>query len=435
MKWFHFAAVDAPLATSKQLKIEQVDSHQLAQKFGTPLYVYSKQGITAGFQAYQQELAGSPHLICYAVKANSNLAVLNLLAQLGAGFDIVSIGELERVITAGGDPAKVVFSGVGKQVDEIRRALQVGVLCFNVESFSELYDIQAQAQQLNKTARIALRINPNVDPKTHPYIATGLKESKFGIAIDDALALYEIAAQCSHIEISGVDCHIGSQITDTEPFMHALQRLILLIKQLQHKGITLSHLDIGGGLGVDYEELSSISPQRYLQSARQLLYENGLSDLTLIVEPGRSIVAQAGILLTSVTRLKQTSTKHFAIVDAAMNDLIRPALYQAKHTILNTQQRAEEKTVDGLTPQKYDIVGAICESGDYLAKAYTLSLQRQDLLAIFSTGAYGFSMSSNYNSRGRAAEVIVDYDQAYLVRRRETIADLYANEYLLPNNA
>ena len=426
MDWFTFqSAAD----TSQTLFAEHVPVEQLAQQFGTPLYVYSRRGLETGFLAYQQAIADWPHLICYAVKANSNLAVLNVLARLGAGFDIVSVGELERVLAAGGDPAKVVFSGVAKQRHELRRALEVGVHCFNIESEQELERLQEEAQAMGCVARISLRVNPDVDARTHPYISTGLKDNKFGIDIHKAIDVYNRARELSHIDIVGIDCHIGSQLTCTKPFLDALDRLLLLMDQLKAQGIHLQHLDIGGGLGVPYQDEEVPAPADYLVAVKQRLVERGYGELTLLVEPGRSIAGQAGILLTRVELIKSTGQKHFAIVDGAMNDLLRPAIYQAWHTIVNTIKPAD-RTAD---ERVYDVVGPVCESGDFLGKERTLSIREGDLLAVYCAGAYGFVMSSNYNTRNRAAEVMVDGDNVHQVRRRETIVGQLALESLLPD--
>ncbi|WP_422450548.1 diaminopimelate decarboxylase [Endozoicomonas sp. ALB091] len=425
MEWFTFQPSEP--AAGSELFAEEIPVQQLARQYGTPLYVYSRRALEASYQAYYQAMSDSPHLICYAVKANSNLAVLNVLARLGAGFDIVSVGELERVLAAGGDPARVVFSGVAKQRHEIRRALEVGVHCFNIESEQELERIQEEALAMNQVARISLRVNPDVDARTHPYISTGLKDNKFGIDINRAPAVYARAAELSNIEVVGVDCHIGSQLTTTEPFLDALDRLLLLMDQLQAQGIHLQHLDIGGGLGVQYQDETIPSPADYLVSVKQRLVERGYGDVMLVVEPGRSIAAQAGILLTRVELIKATEQKHFAIVDGAMNDLLRPSIYSAWHTIANTAQHAD---VDS---QVYDIVGPVCESGDFLGKARNLAIREGDLLAVYSAGAYGFVMSSNYNTRNRAAEIMVDGTQSYVIRRRETVAEQFASESLLPS--
>ena len=405
-----------------QLFAEGVALSAIAERFGTPTYVYSRAHIEAQYRAYADALAGMPHLVCFAVKANSNLGVLNVLARLGAGFDIVSRGELERVLAAGGEPGKIVFSGVGKTRDDMRRALEVGVHCFNVESVDELERLQLVAAELGKTANISLRVNPDVDAGTHPYISTGLKENKFGIDIEQAPAVYARAAELANLRIVGVDCHIGSQLTSLPPFLDALERLLALIDQLAAQGIQIQHLDLGGGLGVQYRDEQPPLAGDYIAAVRERLKGRALA---LVFEPGRSIVANAGVLLTRVEYLKHTAHKDFAIVDAAMNDLIRPALYQAWMDVTPVQPR------DGQARQ-YDLVGPICETGDFLAKGRELVLAEGDLLAVRSAGAYGFVMSSNYNTRGRAAEVLVDGEQAFEVRRRETLAELYAGESLLP---
>ena len=405
-----------------QLFAEGVALSAIAERFGTPTYVYSRAHIEAQYRAYADALAGMPHLVCFAVKANSNLGVLNVLARLGAGFDIVSRGELERVLAAGGEPAKIVFSGVGKTRDDMRRALEVGVHCFNVESVDELERLQLVAAELGKTASISLRVNPDVDAGTHPYISTGLKENKFGIDIEQAPAVYARAAELANLRIVGVDCHIGSQLTSLPPFLDALERLLALIDQLAAQGIQIQHLDLGGGLGVQYRDEQPPLAGDYIAAVRERLKGR---ELALVFEPGRSIVANAGVLLTRVEYLKHTTHKDFAIVDAAMNDLIRPALYQAWMDVTPVQPR------DGQA-RHYDLVGPICETGDFLAKGRELVLAEGDLLAVRSAGAYGFVMSSNYNTRGRAAEVLVDGEQVFEVRRRETLAELYAGESLLP---
>ncbi|RON08187.1 diaminopimelate decarboxylase [Pseudomonas brassicacearum] len=405
-----------------ELFAEGVALSAIAERFGTPTYVYSRAHIEAQYLAFADALAGTPHLVCFAVKANSNLGVLNVLARLGAGFDIVSRGELERVLAAGGQPDKIVFSGVGKTRDDMRRALEVGVHCFNVESTDELERLQVVAAELGVRAPISLRVNPDVDAGTHPYISTGLKENKFGIAIADAEDVYVRAAQLPNLEVVGVDCHIGSQLTTLPPFIDALDRLLALIDRLSDCGIYLRHIDLGGGLGVRYRDEEPPLAADYIKAVRERIDGR---DLTLVFEPGRFIVANAGVLLTQVEYLKHTEHKDFAIVDAAMNDLIRPALYQAWMDVTAVRPRA--------TPARaYDIVGPICETGDFLAKDRQLALEEGDLLAVHSAGAYGFVMSSNYNTRGRAAEVLVDGDQAVEVRRRETVAELFAGESLLP---
>ncbi|BDB22657.1 diaminopimelate decarboxylase [Pseudomonas azotoformans] len=405
-----------------ELFAEGVALSAIAQRFGTPTYVYSRAHIEAQYRSFTDALDGVPHLVCYAVKANSNLGVLNVLARLGAGFDIVSRGELERVLAAGGKADKIVFSGVGKTREDMRRALEVGVHCFNIESTDELERLQVVAAEMGVRAPISLRVNPDVDAGTHPYISTGLKENKFGIAIADAEDVYIRAAQLPNLEVLGVDCHIGSQLTSLPPFLDALDRLLALIDRLGECGIYLHHIDLGGGVGVRYRDEEPPLIADYIQAVRERIEGR---DLTLMFEPGRYIVANAGVLLTQVEYLKHTEHKDFAIVDAAMNDLIRPALYQAWMNVTAVTPRASEA-------RAYDIVGPICETGDFLAKDRQLALEEGDLLAVHSAGAYGFVMSSNYNTRGRTAEVLVDGDQAFEVRRRETVAELYAGESLLP---
>lgn len=405
-----------------ELFAEGVALSAIAERFGTPTYVYSRAHIEAQYRSYTDALQGTEHLVCFAVKANSNLGVLNVLARLGAGFDIVSGGELERVLAAGGRADRVVFSGVGKTREDMRRALEVGVHCFNVESTDELERLQVVAAQMGKIAPISLRVNPDVDAGTHPYISTGLKENKFGIAIADAEAIYVRAAQLPNLEVVGVDCHIGSQLTTVDPFLDALDRLLALVDRLAECGIHLRHLDLGGGVGVRYRDEEPPLVADYIKAIRERV---GSRDLALVFEPGRYIVANAGALLTRVEYLKHTAHKDFAIVDAAMNDLIRPALYQAWMAV-------EPVTARQGDARRYDLVGPICETGDFLAKDRELVLAEGDLLAIRSAGAYGFTMSSNYNTRGRAAEVMVDGDQAHLVRRRETLEELFAGESRLP---
>ena len=407
------------------LHMEQVSITELVDCYDTPCYVYSKQAILDVYQAYTDSFASLKHQVCYAVKANSNLAVLGVLAQAGAGFDIVSRGELMRVLAAGGDAARVVFSGVGKTYGDIEYALTQGIGCFNVESISELALINEVAQQLDKSAPISLRVNPNVDAKTHPYISTGLKDNKFGITHEDAIAVYEQAAALSHIDIVGIDCHIGSQLTEVEPFVAALDKVIELIHALREKGIELRHIDLGGGLGVRYIDEMPVSMDEFAAALLPKLSELGL---TVFFEPGRSIVANAGVLLTRVDVLKPTEHKNFAIVDAAMNDLIRPALYQAEMAVIPSVLPSEGIDTDGTQP--WDIVGAICETGDFLAKGRLLALEAGDTLAITGAGAYGFTMSSNYNSRPRASEVMVSDNHHQLIRPRETIESLYENEKL-----
>ena len=406
-----------------ELCAEDVPLTAIAERFGTPTYVYSRAALTEHYLAYADALRDSPHLVCYAVKANSNIGVLNILARLGAGFDIVSVGELERVLVAGGDPDKIVFSGVGKQPAEMARALEVGIHCFNVESEAELEVLSQVAAETGKTARVSLRVNPDVDAKTHPYISTGLRENKFGIDIQRAPEVYRRAQALSHVQVVGVDCHIGSQLTETAPFLDALDRVLLLVDELAESGITLQHIDLGGGLGVCYRDEQPPHPSDYIAQLQQRLAGR---DLTLVLEPGRSIAANAGVLLTRVDYLKTGDEKNFAIVDAAMNDMIRPALYQAWLNI------DPVKPHSGNT-QTWDIVGPVCETGDFLGKDRELALKPGDLLCVGSSGAYGFTMSSNYNSRGRAAEIIVDGDQAYCVREREIFADLIRGESLLPD--
>lgn len=406
-----------------RLFAEDVDLTEIAAKYGTPCYVYSKQTLERHFRAFDTAFGQHPHLVCYAVKANSNLAVLNLLARLGAGFDIVSGGELARVLRAGGNPQKIVFSGVGKTHTEIKWALEVGIHCFNIESLPELQRLNQLAGELDKIAPISIRVNPDVDANTHPYISTGLKENKFGIDIASALEIYLHAAQLPNIKILGVDCHIGSQLTELKPFIDATQRVMHLVTQLQQHGIELQHIDIGGGLGVRYATETPPVPAEYVAALLETL---GTHKYQVLVEPGRAIVANAGILLTQVEYLKTTPAKNFAIVDAAMNDLIRPALYQAWQDIIPVVPREDQEKVC------YDIVGPVCETGDFLGKTRCLALQQGDILAVRGAGAYGFVMSSNYNTRPRAAELIVDGNQVHLVRQRETVNDLLALESVLP---
>ncbi|EHA17102.1 diaminopimelate decarboxylase [Halomonas sp. HAL1] len=409
------------------LYAEDVPLSRIADEHGTPCYVYSKATFERHFRAYTEALGGHPHLICYAVKANSNLAVLGLLAKLGAGFDIVSIGELERVLKAGGDPANVVFSGVAKQAHEMARALEVGIKCFNVESRPELERLNRVAGELGKTAPVSLRVNPDVDAGTHPYISTGLKDNKFGIPVDEALDVYELAASLPNLKVKGLDCHIGSQLTETAPFLDALDRLLMLMERLRERGIEIEHLDLGGGLGVPYRDEKPPQPFDYASQllARLSRWEGGEA-LTLLFEPGRSIAANAGVMLTRVEFLKPGETKNFAIVDAAMNDLIRPALYQAWQAIVPVDTRQTRESA------LYDVVGPVCETGDFLGKERELAIAEGDLLAVRSAGAYGFVMASNYNSRPRAAELMVDGDSCHVVRARETVASLWAGEALLP---
>jgi diaminopimelate decarboxylase len=402
---------------------ENVSIAQIAEKVGTPSYVYSRATLERHWQAFDDAFSDLPHCVCYAVKANSNIAVLNVLARLGSGFDIVSAGELARVIAAGGAPNKVVFSGVGKTKDEIAFALEQGIRCFNVESIAELHRIQEVASSLDKQAPISIRVNPDVDAQTHPYISTGLKENKFGIAIELARSVYLEAKALSHIEISGIDCHIGSQLTSVTPFVDALKRVLLLIDELEAEGIEIKHLDIGGGLGITYNDEVPPTPAEYAHALKPLLTGRTLE---ILMEPGRAIAGNAGVLVTKVEFLKQTEARNFAIVDAAMNDLIRPALYQS-------WQKIQEVILDEKkAKQEYDIVGPVCETGDFLGKGRSLAIEQGDLLAICSSGAYGFTMSSNYNSRPRAAEIMVDGDEFHLIRERETIASLFAGEQILP---
>jgi len=403
-----------------RLHLEDVALDTLAERFGTPLYVYSRQALESAYQAYHDAFAATPHLICYAVKANSSLAILNLFARLGAGFDIVSGGELARVLAAGGDPGKVVFSGVGKTADEMRAALDAGILCFNVESASELHRLNRVAGELGKVAPVSFRVNPDVDPKTHPYISTGLKENKFGVPIADAPALYRLAASLPSLKITGIDCHIGSQLTDLSPLADAADRVLALVDALAAEGITLHHIDLGGGVGIRYHDET---PPDLAAYGRTLAAHFAGRREKLLLEPGRSLVGNAGLLLTRVEYLKPGEDKNFAIVDAAMNDLMRPALYEAYHEIVAVNERP--------TPAKrYDIVGPICETGDFLGFARDLAIEEGDLLALLSAGAYGMSMASNYNSRPRAAEVMIDKNKIYLVRDRETVHDIMSGERL-----
>ncbi len=404
-----------------ELCAEDVSLAQLAEAYGTPAYVYSRATLERHWHAFDDAFAGQPHTVCYAVKANSNLAVLNVLARLGSGFDIVSAGELARVIAAGGDAGKTVFSGVGKTADEIEFALQQGIRCFNVESIAELERINQVAGRINLPAPISIRVNPDVDAQTHPYISTGLKENKFGIAIDEAIDVYQQAAKLPHLQVLGVDCHIGSQLTTVAPFVDALQRVLALIDSLSAAGIEIHHLDIGGGLGIQYEDETPPTPAEYAQAIRAELAGR---QLEILLEPGRAIAGNAGVLLTRVEYLKPSEAKHFAIVDAAMNDLLRPALYQSWQAIEPVSPREGEAV-------NYDVVGPVCETGDFLGKDRSLVLETGDLLAVRSAGAYGFTMSSNYNSRPRAAEVMVDGREHHLVRERETVASLFAGEHLL----
>ena len=405
------------------LYAEDVAVSAIAATHGTPCYIYSRAALEAAFGEYRQALAGCEHLVCYAVKANSNLAVLNVLARLGAGFDIVSVGELERVIAAGGDPAKIVFSGVGKKPGEMARALELGIHCFNLESATELEVLNTVAGTMGVVAPVSVRVNPDVDARTHPYISTGLRENKFGVSVEEALLVYQRAAGLSHVAVVGLDCHIGSQLTQLSPFLDALRRLLALIDTLEGIGISIRHLDLGGGLGVRYRDETPPSIAEYIAAIRR---ELGSRPLALMFEPGRSIAANAGLLVTRVEYLKPTSERNFALVDAAMNDMIRPALYQAWLDIQPVEQHGGAQTA------RWDVVGPVCETGDFLGKDRELSIAPGDLLAVFGAGAYGFSMSSNYNSRGRAPELMVDHDRVHLVRERETIADIMRTEKCLP---
>lgn len=400
---------------------EEIAVADLGERFGTPLYVYSRATLERHFRAFDDAFGEHPHQVCYAVKANSNIAVLNVLARLGAGFDIVSGGELTRVLRAGGDPRKIVFSGVGKTADEMELALKAGIHCFNVESAAELELLNLVAGEQDKTARIAIRVNPDVDAQTHPYISTGLKENKFGIDIEEAPALYQHAADLPHIEVIGVDCHIGSQLTKLTPFEDALRRVLDLVDRLQAKGIPIRHLDLGGGLGVRYRDETPPQPAEYIAA----LLKHIPADMPVHIEPGRAIAANAGLFVTRVLYLKPTVHKNFAVVDGAMNDLIRPSLYSAWMDIIPVEPHDADC-------REWDIVGPVCETGDFLGKQRTLSLENGDLLAIRSAGAYGFSMASNYNSRNRAAEIMVDGDQAYVVRQRESYDEQLRLESLLP---
>ncbi|MFU2046907.1 diaminopimelate decarboxylase [Avibacterium gallinarum] len=407
-----------------QLMAEQVPVAEIAQQFGTPAYIYSRATLERHWHAFDNALGDHPHLICFAVKSNPNLAILNIMAKLGSGFDIVSQGELERVLAAGGDASKVVFSGVAKSEQEIERALNVGIRCFNVESLAELYRINEVAGRLNKIAPISLRVNPDVDAHTHPYISTGLKENKFGVSVDEAREVYRIASQLPHIKITGMDCHIGSQLTEIQPFLDATDRLIVLMQQLAQDGIELKHLDLGGGLGVTYKDENAPHPSEYAKALLAKLKD--YPNLEIILEPGRAITANAGILLTKVEYLKSNESRNFAIVDTGMNDMIRPALYQAYMNIIEVDRSLPRET------KVYDVVGPICETSDFLGKQRELAIAQGDLIAQRSAGAYGASMASTYNSRPRAIEVMVDGDQAHLIKRRETYPELWQLESVLP---
>ncbi|HRX71687.1 MAG TPA: diaminopimelate decarboxylase [Candidatus Competibacteraceae bacterium] len=405
-----------------RLYAEAVPVADIAAAVGTPCYIYSRATIERHWRAFDQAFGAHPHLVCYAVKANSNLAVLNVLARLGSGFDIVSSGELARVLAAGGDPGKIVFSGVGKRRDELEQALRAGIRCFNVESAAELELLKRVAAERGQRAPFSLRINPDVNANTHPYISTGLKQNKFGIDPERALALYEQATVSPHLEIVGVDCHIGSQLTQVAPFVDALNRVLALVARLAEQGIRLRHLDLGGGLGIRYRDEEPPLPAEQAAALMQRLCGQPHE---ILIEPGRAIVGNAGILVTRVELLKQGDAKSFAVVDAAMNDLLRPALYSAWQAIIPVEPRATGES------RRYDVVGPICETGDFLGKDRELNIEAGDLLAVRSAGAYGFAMSSNYNSRPRAAEIMVDGEQFHIVRQRETIADLYAGESVL----
>ena len=409
---------------NNQLMAENLPVKQLAEQFGTPLYVYSRATLERHWHAFNNAFGEHPHLVCFAVKSNPNIAILNIMAKLGSGFDIVSQGELERVLAAGGDAGKVVFSGVAKSRQEIARALEVNIRCFNVESEAELLRINQIAGEMGKIAPISLRVNPDVDAHTHPYISTGLKENKFGVSVEQAREVYKLAATLSNIKIVGMDCHIGSQLTELQPFLDAVDRLIVLMEQLNQDGIYLKHLDLGGGLGVTYTDETPPHPTEYAKALWEKL--SAFRELEIIVEPGRAITANAGILVTKVEYLKSNESRNFAIVDAGMNDMIRPALYQAYMNILEIDRTlAREEKI-------YDVVGPICETSDFLGKQRKLAIAEGDYLAQRSAGAYGASMSSNYNSRPRTAEVMVDGDKAYLIRRRETLNELWQLESLLP---
>ena len=405
---------------NEQLYVEDLPVKQLAEEFGTPLYIYSRATLERHWHAFDSALGKHPHLICYAVKANSNIGILNVMAKLGSGFDIVSQGELERVLAAGGDASKVVFSGVAKSRAEIMRALEVGIRCFNVESVAELHHINQIAGEMEKIAPISLRVNPDVDAHTHPYISTGLKENKFGVSVDEAREVYKLAATLPHVKITGMDCHIGSQLTELQPFLDATDRLIRLMEQLKEDGITLKHLDLGGGLGVTYTDETPPHPSDYAAALLNKLKD--YEDLEIILEPGRAIAANAGILLAKVQYLKSNESRNFAITDTGMNDMIRPALYEAYMNIIEIDRTLEREKAT------YDVVGPVCETSDFLGKQRELAIAEGDYIAQRSAGAYGASMSSNYNSRPRTAEVLVDRNKAHLIRRRENLSELWALE-------
>lgn len=404
-----------------QLYAEAVSLVDIANEFGTPCYVYSRTALTAAYQEFDRAFADRDHLICYAVKANSNLAILNVLARLGSGFDIVSGGELLRVLKAGGDPKKIVFSGVGKNQDEMRAALAADILCFNVESEMELLNLNQLAKEMNKVAPVSLRVNPDVDAKTHPYISTGLKENKFGIPMTEAERIYAAADELTHVHITGLDCHIGSQLTTIDPFIEASNKMLNLLDRLEKQGLHIEHLDLGGGLGIRYSQESPPSIEDYVTA---LCNSVGQRKQRILIEPGRSLIGNTGLLLTRVEYLKHAPHRNFAIVDAAMNDLMRPALYDAYHEILPVVKRPGDTNT-------YQVVGPVCETGDFIGHDRKLNLTKKDLLAVMSAGAYGMSMSSNYNTRPRAAEVMVDNDTAHLIRARETVEQLIASEKIL----
>ena len=405
------------------LYVENISVPTLVEQYGTPLYIYSRATLERHWHAFNDGFGNYPHLICYAVKANPNLAVLDVMARLGSGFDIVSLGELERVLAVGVDAKKIVFAGVGKRRDEIERALEVGILSFNVESIAELKKIETISKEQKKCAPISIRINPDIDAKTHPYISTGLKENKFGINIEEALDLFQYAAAAKHLTVQGIDCHIGSQLTSIEPFLAALERILVIVDQLLQQNIRIHHLNLGGGIGVHYHNENPPHPKEYSKAIQQRLQDY---QIKVILEPGRAIAANAGILVTKIEYLKRNHHKHFAIVDAAMNDILRPAIYSAYHDIIPVIPNKIAKI------HSYDIVGPVCETGDFLGKDRPLALQADDLLAVRTAGAYCFTMSSNYNSRPRAAEIMVDKDQAFLVKPRENLIDLFKNEQHLP---
>ena len=434
-KWRRFTLQLPPLKPKENLPIvnqftlkngelhaENLALSHIAASYDTPCYVYSKAALTQAFNDFSAGLIGTNHLVCFAVKANPNIAILNLFAKLGAGFDIVSGGELARVLAAGGDPQKIVFSGVGKTADEMRAALNAGIFCFNVESASELKRLNEVAKSMGKIAPVSLRVNPNVDAKTHPYISTGLKNNKFGVAFDEAISVYAQAAAMPNIAVHGVDCHIGSQITELAPFIEALDLILGLVDKLEEKDIKISHIDVGGGIGITYADET---PPEFTTYAKAILAKLTNRNVKLLFEPGRALVGNAGVLLTKVEYLKMGEAKNFAIVDAAMNDLMRPALYDAYHDIVALKPRAGDS-------ETYEIVGPVCETGDFLGHDRNLNLAEGDLLAIMSAGAYGMSMASNYNTRGRAAEIMVDNDEAFVIRSREKVVDLFALEKLLP---